>query len=225
MNSIEEIVNQPIGYEKYLDFKCIGCGEKLPTVMRKERRGNIEYGDYTVNIEYYDTSKEAYFVRLDNSEFLKNQYKILTDKLITSEKNQLKREIETNVLKEDFRRLVEGSLSEKIDTKFKYKLENFQRFLYWFDRPFERRFPQPRYTLDLLCASPILKSTEGLEKQKYVIENGEEKILRCKAKIDINKFSKTFAYLSNYFDLNSIASGDNLILEFWHFSEFPLVEA
>jgi hypothetical protein len=205
-----------------LNFKCLVCGEKLPTKIRTVRMGNIESGDYERDVEFYDTSQEAYFVRADNSEILRSNYESFNDKLLRAKKDELKKEIENNVLKEDFRRLLENKLFEEADEKFKRQLESFQHFLYRFGEKFEKS--QPSYALDLSCSDSVLKNVEGLEKQKYVVESGVEKVLRIKASLDIGKFSKAFPFVSNFFDFNQLGtSKDNLILEFGRFSEFPLV--
>lgn len=205
----------------YPDFKCLVCGVKLPTEIKTVRMGNIETGDYYRDMEFYDTSKEAYFVRLVNPEILKSNYESLNDKLLKAEKYELKKEIEKNVLKEDFRRLLENQLFEETDRKFQRQLESFQYFLYGLSPSSEKT--QPSYAVSLPCTNSVLKDTETLEKEKYVVESGNEKILRCKAALNINKLSKTFPFVSNFFgfDFDSLKTR-NLVFEFGHFSEFPL---
>jgi hypothetical protein len=204
-----------------LKFKCLVCGEKLPTEIKNVRMGNIETGDYYRDVEFYDTSKEAYFVKLVKPEILKSNYESLNDRLLKAKKDELKKEIEKNVLKEDYRRLMENQLFEETDRKFKRQLESFQYFLYGLSPSYESR--QPSYATSLPCTNSVLNNTEALEKEKYVIESGNEKILRCKAALDINKLSKTFPFVSNFFgfDFDSLKTR-NLVFEFRHFSEFPL---
>jgi len=207
-----------------LNFKCIACGEKIPTVFKKRmQRGDHYTGHYEISVEYYDTSKDGYFVRLNNSEVLSNQYKSLIERLLTEEKSKAKTEIEKDVSKEEFRRLLEDQFYRDIDKNFKSRVDSFDDFIYWFKKPFEERLPQPRYAITLPCTSSVLKNTEVLVKEKYVVESGTEKVLRCKAALDINKLPKTLPFISNTFgfDFDSLKTR-NLVFEFGHFSEFPL---
>jgi hypothetical protein len=206
-----------------LNFKCIACGEKIPTLIRKERRGNIESGDYEVDIEYYDTSKNGYFVRLDGAEVLNNQYKSLIGKLQAKEKSKAKAEIDKDVSNEEFRKIVEERLFGNIDKDYKSRVDSFDNFIHWFEKPLEDLFSQPRYAMTLPCTISVLKNTEALVKEKYVVDSGNEKVLRCKAALDINKLPKTLPFISNTFgfDFDSLKTR-NLVFEFGHFSEFPL---
>jgi hypothetical protein len=210
---------------EYPDFTCLVCGERIPSIFRKERRRGDHYtGDHEVNIEYYDTSKDNYFVRLDNSEILGNQYKSLKERLLSAEKEKLRKEIEESVSKEEYRNLIKDNLSVNIDKNFKSSIDNFNDFLYWFSKPFEKRLPHPRYAINSQCTNSVLKNLNHLEKQKYVVENGEEKVLGYKAILDSNKFSSSFPFVSNFFCLDSLEAKDALTLEIRHFSEFPLVK-
>ena len=208
---------------EYSDFTCLACGKKIPTVIRTERRGNIECGDYDVKVEYYDTSKNNYFARLDNSEILGNKYKSFTEILIESEKERLRNEINENVSKKEYRKLLENQLFKDVDEKFKSHTNDFNNFLTWLSKPFETGWlPQPSYAIDFNCSKPVLESVNDLKKQKYVVEPGNEKILRCKATLNIDKLSSTFPFVSNFFGLDPLEAKDTLNLEFRHFSEFPL---
>lgn len=211
--------NKNMNYED-LKFKCLVCGEKLPTEIKNVRMGNIETGDYYRDVEFYDTSKEAYFVKLVNPEILKSNYESFNDKLLKAKKDELKKEIEKNVSKEEFRRSLENQLFCETDKEFKRRLESFQYFLYGFSPSSEKE--QSSYAVSLPCTNSVLKNTETLEKQKYVVESGNEKILRCKATLNIDKLSSTFPFVSNFFGLDPLEAKDTLNLEFRHFSEFPL---
>lgn len=209
-----------------LNFKCIVCGEKIPTVFIKEiHRGDHYTGDHEVSVEYYDTSKNGYFVRLDNAEVLSNQYKSLIGGLQTKEKNKAKAEIDKVVSNEDFKKIVEERLFENIDKDYKSRLDGFDDFIYWFKKPFEKRLPQPRYAMTLPCTNSVLNNVNSLKKRKYVVELGKEKLLNFRARACINKFSKTFPFVSDFLGLDVIdklTTKDNLIFEFGNFSEYPL---
>ena len=213
-------------YYDEIDYKCIVCGEKIPTLFKKRRkRGHHYFGDYEVSIEYYDTSEDNYFVRLDNPEILQNHYKTLTERIIAEEREKLKKEIEENISKVEYRKLVESQLSEEIDKNFKPDKRGLNYFFNWFSMPLSEGLPQPRYTVNTPCKDSVLKNAKELEKQKYVVDLGKEEILRFKVSLDSDKFSKTFPFVSNSLELawiDSIKPKQDLFFEFGHFSEFPL---
>ena len=196
------------------DFKCLVCGEENPNkyACSSGFHGHI-----------YDTSIDNYFVRMDKAETLHERYKGIAERLLLAEKERVQKEIEDKILKEEFRKILSADLLPKVDEEFKYNVENFNAFLSWFGKQFERGIPQPRYSVSSPCMKNVLKNVKRLGKAKYRIEAGDEKILRCKAMLDENKLSRTFPFVSNSFGLGFLdTSNDYMILEFAHFSEFPL---
>jgi hypothetical protein len=199
------------------DFTCLVCGEEIPKLWKMFKNGNWA-GDV------YDTSKDNYFVRLDKSKNLEERYKKMAETDFEIDKSNLEKEIE-RVDKEKFRRVLRKELSPKIDERVKYRISSFNDFLYWFREYFREGIPQPRYSISSPCMKTVLKNSERLGKAKYFIESGNEKILRCKVKMNENMFSKTFHSLSDNFNLNFLDSSDDyMVFEMIHFSEVPLHE-
>jgi len=205
----------------YPDYTCLVCGEEMPKVTGTiPKRG--EYFDYEQYTEFYDTSKDCYFVRFDELENLKERYRTNVEKLYQIEKDRVKRNLD-QVSNEEFRKILENQMPRKIDDDFRTSLDAFNDFVYFFREKFQVGIPQSRYSISSSCMKSVLKNAKRLGKAKYVIESGNEKILRLLAKLDENKFTRAFPFVSKNFGLGFLdSSNDSLTLEFAHFSEFPL---
>ena len=205
----------------YPDYTCLVCGEEMPQVEGTIPKRDC-YGDYEQDTEFYDTSKDCYFVRFDEPESLKERYKNNAEKLYQIEKDRMKRNLD-QVSNEEFRKILENQMPRKIDDDFKTSLNAFDEFVYFFRQKFQTGVPQSRYSISSSCMKSVLKNVKRLGKAKYVIESGNEKVLRLLAKLDENKFTRTFPFVSKNFGLCFLdSSSGSLTLEFAHFSEFPL---
>lgn len=199
------------------DYRCLVCGEDMPKID-----GIIPKRDYDQYTEFYDTSKDYYFVRFDEPENLEKRYKTNVEKLYLLAREKMKKDME-QVLNEEFMKILQSQMPLKIDDEFKTSLDAFSEFVYFFREEFQRRVPQSRYSISSSCLKSVLKNVKRLGKPRYVIENENEKILKLRAKLDENKFTKTFPFLSKHFGLDFLDSSDgSMTLEFAHFSEFPL---
>lgn len=199
------------------DYRCLVCGEDMPKV-----EGIIPKRDYDQYTEFYDTFKDCYFVRFDEPESLEERYKTNVEKLYLLAKEKMKNDME-QVSNEEFRKILENQMPRKIDDDFKTSLEAFDNFIYFFREKFQIGVPQSRYSISSFCMKSVLKNAERIGKAKHVIESGNEKILRLMTKLDENKFTRTFPFVSKHFGLDFLdSSNDSLTLEFAHFSEFPL---
>lgn len=187
----------------------------MPTVVRKvTRRGELG-GEYIVNMGFYDTTKDGWFVRLDDPEILESLYKSQLDQLRKEEIERLKNEVNTTISNEEFRRIVLQVKGEGIEEKYRRKFSDFQNFLLYFKEPFDQPYYQPRYAVHTQCLAPLLQNVD--EKVKYVVEKGSERLLRARKQMSLEEFSKTFKYLSEYYNLQG--STEPVTLEFEHFSE------
>jgi ADP-dependent phosphofructokinase/glucokinase len=205
----------------YPDYACLVCGEEMPKVDGTMPRRDC-YGDYDQYTEFYDTSKDCYFVRFDEPKNLKEQYRINAEKLYQLAKEKMKNDME-QVSNEEFREILENQMPRKVDKDFKTSLEAFDEFVYFFRQEFKTGVPQSRYSINSSCMKTVLKNAKRMGKAKYVIESENEKILRLVAKLDEKKFTQAFPFLSKNFGLDFLdSSSDSLTLEFAHFSEFPL---
>jgi glutamyl/glutaminyl-tRNA synthetase len=205
----------------YPDYACLVCGEEMPKVKGTMPKRDC-YGDYDQLTEFYDTSKDCYFVRFDEPKNLKELYRINAEKLYQLSKEKMKNDME-HVSNEEFKEILENQMPRKIDKDFKTSLEAFDDFVYFFRKDFQTGIPQSRYSISSPCMKSVLNNVKRLGKAKYVIESESEKILRLLAKLDEKKFIQTFPFVSKNFGLDFLdSSGDSLTLEFAHFSEFPL---
>lgn len=127
----------------------------------------------------------------------------------------LEKEVESSISKEEFRKIVLTDRAEDIGKKYKRKLDDLNGFLEFFYMPFEEcKYYQPRYAAHASCIAPLLQHVD--EKEKYVVENGKEKLLRGRAKISLEDFLKTFKAVPNYYTPFSQVV---IALELEHFSE------
>lgn len=203
------------------DYKCLVCGEEMPKVAGTMAKRDC-YGDYDQPTEFYDTSKDCYFVRFDEPEHLREQYKTRAEELYLLAKEKMKKDME-QVPNEEFRKILENQMPRKIDDELKFNLDEFDNFVSCFREEFQTGVPQSRYTITSPCFRTVLENVERLGKPKYVIESGNEKILRLMAKLTENRFTKTFSFASKSLGLDFLnPSTGSMTLEFAHFSEFPL---
>ena len=205
----------------YPDYTCLVCGEEMPKVKGTMPARDC-YGHYDRDTEFYDTSKDCYFVRFEEPENLKERYRTKAEKLYQMTKDRMKIDL-GQVQNEEFKKILENQMPRKIDDDFKTSLTAFDEFVYFFREKIQTGIPQSRYTISSACMKSVLKNVERLGKAKYVIEDGNENILRLLAMLNENKFTQTFPFLSKNFGLDFLdSSDDSITLEFAHFSEFPL---
>lgn len=205
------------------DYACLVCGEEMPQISGAiMRRGGHYTSDYEQSTKFYDTSKDCYFVRFEEPENLKERYKNKIEERYLLEKKKLNEEIE-HVSNEEFRTILKNKIPKRVDENIEWSLRSFDEFVDFFREEFQTGVPQSRYSITSSCFKAVLKNVKRLGKAKYIIDGGNEKILRLLAKLDENKFTKTFPCLSKNFGLDFLNdSNASMTLEFAHFSEFPL---
>jgi hypothetical protein len=204
-------------------YTCLVCGEKMPTVVRREIRGNIETGDYETDIAYFDTSKDNYFVRIDNIKVLEGHFNSIMEKLRVKEKDDALKDIENNASKKEFRAILKNAFYERIDNRIESNIEGFKYFVYGNEK-FERLLFEPNFSVTIPCKESILRFAKITEEEKYVVNSGVKKTLRFKASLGLEEFPQAFPFTSEHFSLESLKDlkiKDEINLEFRHFSEFP----
>jgi hypothetical protein len=191
------------------DYRCLVCGEDVPKTVIS-------------SLDIYDTSKDNYFVRFDESENLKGMYKANMEKSYQIEKEKMKSEL-NQVANQEFKVILENQIPQKIDRELKTSLEAFDSFVHFFRQDFQLGSPQPRYAVTSPCMKSALKNVRALGKPQYVMDSGNLKIVRLIGKLDESKFTQTFPFVSKNFKLDFLdSSKDSMELEFAHFSKFPI---
>lgn len=198
-----------------LDFKCLACGNDHPTVMKEaHKRGDHAYGNSVREYRYFDLSQKAYFIKIINPEVLEKGFEGFLKNSLDRALADLKGEIEENVSKEEFKKIVLSSKSHDLESDYESKIRDFEAFLRHFG-DFSIFRSHHGYAIDQACFDSVLNSAEKVEKEKYLVEGEEEKLIKVKMDIKQGSFLKVFNYLSEYFSLHELPnSQNNLVLGF-----------
>lgn len=213
-----------------LDFKCLICGEDLPTTKEKRTtRGGHYSGPREYYATIYDTSKDSYFIMTKDTEKIKESYFKSLNKLLEKEKIELEEEVLNNISKDKFKDLVLTKGKIELDKNYEIEEDRFKRFINRFGTDYSNLYTgNPRYGVDPSCMNRVLENSEETEEIKFVTERRKDleeekdvekkKVLKYEAKIRMDKFQDEFNYLSQCFNLPR--TEDDLILEFIHFGEY-----
>lgn len=209
-----------------LDHKCLVCGKGLPTVTRKEERKGGHYeGYYEVDVNYFNPSANDYAIRLENPKVLEQLYNISINKKRAHEESKLKRNINMNVLTEEFRKIVRESKVGELDKNYKLQFSGFKEFLREFDEPFDDNTTfngEPLYGVHngSPCMNTVVSAAEHVNREIGEVDKSEEKMLRAKIHMNPSAFENVFWFISRNYKIADLPSSEeNLVLEVRHFSE------
>jgi hypothetical protein len=206
------------GLGSYLnDYSCLVCGEDMPKV-----RGIIPKRDYDQYTEFFDTTKDCYFVRFEESANLKEMHNANAQKLYQMAKEKMNSEMAL-VTNKEFKSLLENQMPRKLDEELKTSLDAFNDFVYFLRMDFQKGVPQSRYAVTAPCMKSALESVRRLGKPEYVMGPEGLKMMRLKVKLEDKDFTSAFPFVSENFKLDFLdSSDDSMTMEFAHFSKFPI---
>src|SRR3990172_1492658 len=211
-----------------LRYKCLSCAESMPThKVTRTSNGMCGAGDSEYQVDVYD-DQNAYFVRLENCEETKEVYQKSLMEILETQTKRIGADMLS--IPQEYRDWSSQGAVRGLKSKTESKDSDLSSV---FDVKINKKFGEKRYywladwrheglAIHANCLQNLLQNADKVEEYKYVVENGEKKVLDLDAVIDAGKAQVVLAYLFKHLAAVTEPNFPNdykLTFGFAHFSE------